>query len=1186
MCVCKTGFFGNGTNCADENECNNPTQFTCPAQSSCVNTLGSYECLCDTGYSKNGSTCEDVDECTVNGDNCHPNATCTNTAGSFTCTCISGFTGNGVSCVDVNECTNGQAACPALSQCVNTDGSYRCECNEGYKNVTNTCMDVNECEDAASCPVNSTCENSVGSFVCNCDSGFTKNGDACADIDECNLATDDCSQNCMNTMGGYTCTCEDGFDLADNERDCQAADNCTNPDFCSANAICFFNTTSNMDTCRCDNGFEEINDTHCEDFDECATMTDNCDADQGTCTDIPGGYTCSCASGYELASDMRNCFDTDECSGNTNNCDGNATCTNTNGGFNCTCNGGYEGNGTTCANINECVTNQPCHANSTCADNEGSYSCACNTGFVGDGVSCFDINECSMSDICNDSAVCMNTEGSYTCSCNIGYSGDGQTCTDEDECSNNSSCASNSDCTNTMGSFYCECAAGFRGNARVECADINECTEGTHNCDTNADCTNTDGSFACTCRAGYVGNGISCTDIDECTTLDTMFMYAHNCDANAMCSNTAGDFRCDCNAGYSGNGQKCSDNDECTDGSHTCHTSAACMDTDGSYTCTCNSGYMGDGRTCEDIDECFTNTDNCSVSNREKCINTVGGFMCGCQTNYLRVNGDCVATLSRNLVVVFVQIKGISAINALTQVDTQTNRVDLAADVFALLNASSFIEPDLKGVAVTSMSNDTGGTSVTFLVDLDSQTTLTQEQLSQAFIEGLTGSQNDTVEPDSMIKTGSTPTVVEPEINPCEESTDNCYALNYDECIFGGTSDMFTCRTCRTGYAAPAVDGGACTEIFPCANSTVKQACEDKDFVDCVHDGPGQSHCENCLGGWTLVEGRCRKLSQFDGAVSIQEIDGITEFNSDLVNKSSTVFKQLELRFCQLLMDATNATDCEVNNFSNGSIVVNFTLHFLESISKTAEDISTDIIAADNSSTTVTLVPDTITVIAIATPFCEFSSCANGGTCSIVNDEITCKCPVVYTGSNCSEETPLSQFEGRLTLTKINGTAAVYNSDLADNSSTLFMDTAEQVCKFLEDATNATICEINSFSSGSIVVNFALYFLESESKTADEIKNDIIAASNASTDVKVDSSSIVFIAVTTSGPTTTTATTTTTTSPGDGGLSTGEIIGIVVGAVVLVVIIIVIIIVICKYKGRAKVGTSQEEMALQEREQS
>ena len=73
----------------------------------------------------------------------------------------------------------------------------------------------------------------------------------------------------------------------------------------------------------------------------------NCDYENGGCTNTEGGYQCTCNSGYELNADGHTCDDVDECSVGSHDCDDNASCTNTDGSFTCACNPGYEGDGKT-----------------------------------------------------------------------------------------------------------------------------------------------------------------------------------------------------------------------------------------------------------------------------------------------------------------------------------------------------------------------------------------------------------------------------------------------------------------------------------------------------------------------------------------------------------------------------------------------------------------------------------------------------------------------------------------------------------------------------------------------------------------------------------------------------------------------------------------------------------------------
>lgn len=66
-------------------------------------------------------------------------------------------------------------------------------------------------------------------------------------------------------------------------------------------------------------------------------------------------------------------------------CGENATCT----GNTCACDTGYEGDGLTCTDVDECMTdNGGCDANAACFNTDGGRNCGCNTGFVGDGLTC------------------------------------------------------------------------------------------------------------------------------------------------------------------------------------------------------------------------------------------------------------------------------------------------------------------------------------------------------------------------------------------------------------------------------------------------------------------------------------------------------------------------------------------------------------------------------------------------------------------------------------------------------------------------------------------------------------------------------------------------------------------------------------------------------------------------------
>jgi hypothetical protein len=87
--------------------------------------------------------------------------------------------------------------------------------------------------------------------------------------------------------------------------------------------------------------------------------------------------------------------------------------------------------------------------------------------------------------------------------------------------------------------------------------------------------------------------GSNCTDDDECA------LGLDDCGTNAICSNVPGSYECACEDGYEGDGITCTNVDECTAGTHTClGVGSECVDTTPGFDCVCRPGYLGDGVTC------------------------------------------------------------------------------------------------------------------------------------------------------------------------------------------------------------------------------------------------------------------------------------------------------------------------------------------------------------------------------------------------------------------------------------------------------------------------------------------------------------------------------------------------------------------------------------------------------------
>eukprot|EP01043_Picozoa_sp_COSAG02_P036657 COSAG02_NODE_2700_length_8207_cov_2.292057_2_plen_846_part_00 len=81
-------------------------------------------------------------------------------------------------------------------------------------------------------------------------------------------------------------------------------------------------------------------------------------------------------------------------------------------------------------------------------------------------------------------------------------------------------------------------------------ADINECSNGSHDCATGAVCTNTPGAYTCECADGYTGDGYSCS-ATPCTTVEIP-----NSDGSSGINGSTGDVvTVICDAGFSGGGE-------------------------------------------------------------------------------------------------------------------------------------------------------------------------------------------------------------------------------------------------------------------------------------------------------------------------------------------------------------------------------------------------------------------------------------------------------------------------------------------------------------------------------------------------------------------------------------------------------------------------------------------------------
>ena len=142
---CEDGYAGDPTVvCNDIDECiGSPPAHSCPVNSNCENTSGSYSCSCKTGYQK-----DNIGDCIPLP--CPPGYTGDMPSG---CTalivgaislpggdwgCKEGYELGETMCIDIDEClagVNGADACHSSAKCLNLVGTYECTCIAGQEST-------------------------------------------------------------------------------------------------------------------------------------------------------------------------------------------------------------------------------------------------------------------------------------------------------------------------------------------------------------------------------------------------------------------------------------------------------------------------------------------------------------------------------------------------------------------------------------------------------------------------------------------------------------------------------------------------------------------------------------------------------------------------------------------------------------------------------------------------------------------------------------------------------------------------------------------------------------------------------------------------------------------------------------------------------------------------------------------
>ncbi|KAJ8046213.1 Nephronectin [Holothuria leucospilota] len=412
------------------------------------------------------------------------------------------------------------------------------------------------------------------------------------------------------SYGGYSRECCAGWSR---NRDGSCSPICTNN--------CVHGTCVGPDMCKCDKGYTGKSCNR--DLNECGLEPRPCDH---RCTNTQGSFKCYCERGFILLEDKRTCVRDERCY--PGRC--SYGCAFNDNEVTCVCPPGLRliEDGYHCKDIDECAEGLvTCPTDQECKNTFGNYLCVCKEGFqfqyINGKYQCVAAGCESLGYECHQNAYCGYIDLRPECICNEGYWGNGRICLPAQirDCSSQP-CFPGVVCTNEyedireisgyppegiFDQFKCgPCPPGYRGDG-IDCEDIDECTEGTHNCDENAECINEPGSFRCECLEGFHGNGEICVLISP-LGCDSCFPGT-NCqqlslpDPNDVFLLSTLDiiylFDCGpCPPGYEGDGTDCFDVDECAEGTDDCSMNSDCVNDEGSYHCECKEGYHGNGDVC------------------------------------------------------------------------------------------------------------------------------------------------------------------------------------------------------------------------------------------------------------------------------------------------------------------------------------------------------------------------------------------------------------------------------------------------------------------------------------------------------------------------------------------------------------------------------------------------------------
>ena len=219
-------------------------------------------------------------------------------------------------------------------------------------------------------------------------------------------------------------------------------------------------------------------------------------------------------------------------------------------------------------------------------------------------------------------------------------------------------------------------------------------------------CQNTEGGFACLCNSGFALNNMSGVCEGKCVKISTWYHF-DNILLRASISHKkcivikrttklmiySTDLGCHHNRTLQNKTLYpllISDVDECQETPHVCGANSTCINTNGGFICGCEAGFEMVGGSCLGEYNTVTQMVGVSVSGFEKvggrCLgvyNTVTQMVGGCEGGFEIVRGGCLGKYNIVAQMVGVSVSGFEKVgrSCLGEYNTVTQMVDLSVGV-------------------------------------------------------------------------------------------------------------------------------------------------------------------------------------------------------------------------------------------------------------------------------------------------------------------------------------------------------------------------------------------------------------------------------------------------------------------------------------------------------------------------